>query len=320
MHDPTPLLEAILEQPGEDPPRLVYADWLEEYGDGHDRALAEFIRVGCAFVRTPAADLARRQQELLNAHGPAWLGPVTDGDVAPSWFRRGLAVLPLSLARYLRRQEEVRRCRAVLGVVCVVRDFGRMPQSVHEHGGSARRVGLALDLSPLGKHLWLPALQELGEDDRLLGVGRLVLRRCGLIQYEQLFETLAQSPYLSQVTEVDLGSTPGRLVELDDVAPFNHDLVEPLTSPPAVAFCRGLRKVVLSWDADALHGDERHERLFDLWRRTFPQARLFLNDHWFGTGNEDGILRLPPQGWPRRVGVGAERFLAECDELPPSLE
>src|SRR5687767_8806243 len=49
------LLRGVLEAPEDDAPRLVYADWLEENGDGER---AEFIRVcahaaraGCFFVQ-----------------------------------------------------------------------------------------------------------------------------------------------------------------------------------------------------------------------------------------------------------------------------
>ena len=39
------LLRAILDDPHDDVPRLVYADWLEEHGDETERVRAEFIRV-----------------------------------------------------------------------------------------------------------------------------------------------------------------------------------------------------------------------------------------------------------------------------------
>src|SRR5258708_6542850 len=38
-------LRDILDHPEDDAPRLVYANWLEAYGDEHDRARAEFIAV-----------------------------------------------------------------------------------------------------------------------------------------------------------------------------------------------------------------------------------------------------------------------------------
>ena len=37
-------LQAILETPDDDTPRLIYADWLDEHGDV---ARAEFIRLQC---------------------------------------------------------------------------------------------------------------------------------------------------------------------------------------------------------------------------------------------------------------------------------
>jgi uncharacterized protein (TIGR02996 family) len=43
------LIEAIRSRPDEDTPRLMYADWLEEYGQGDvDKATIEFIRVSCS--------------------------------------------------------------------------------------------------------------------------------------------------------------------------------------------------------------------------------------------------------------------------------
>lgn len=44
MNDRDALLTAILASPGEDTPRLMLADWLEEHGDGFDRWRAGFLR------------------------------------------------------------------------------------------------------------------------------------------------------------------------------------------------------------------------------------------------------------------------------------
>jgi uncharacterized protein (TIGR02996 family) len=52
------LLAAICAHPDEDTPRLVYADWLDEYGDAVDRARAEFIRVGCGLLSDKCARCA----------------------------------------------------------------------------------------------------------------------------------------------------------------------------------------------------------------------------------------------------------------------
>jgi uncharacterized protein (TIGR02996 family) len=41
----------IKENPEDETPRLILADWLEEYGDEHDAARAELIRVQCEMAR-----------------------------------------------------------------------------------------------------------------------------------------------------------------------------------------------------------------------------------------------------------------------------
>jgi uncharacterized protein (TIGR02996 family) len=46
-----PFLRAICENPSDDAPRLVYADWLDEHGDAER---ARFIRLMVAWVRDPA--------------------------------------------------------------------------------------------------------------------------------------------------------------------------------------------------------------------------------------------------------------------------
>jgi uncharacterized protein (TIGR02996 family) len=68
-------LQAIIEQPYDDTPRLIYADWLEDHGD---EARAEFIRVQCelsgmAVFNDHRRALQGRVLEILAAHGEEWL-------------------------------------------------------------------------------------------------------------------------------------------------------------------------------------------------------------------------------------------------------
>lgn len=72
-------LRTIFEQPDEDAPRLVYADWLEERGS---TARAELIRIQCS---QPDAE---RERELLAAHASEWAGPAFHRIYAFG-FRRG---------------------------------------------------------------------------------------------------------------------------------------------------------------------------------------------------------------------------------------
>src|SRR4051794_31944198 len=71
MHDGKALLAAVCEQPGDDLPRLAYADWLEENGEA-DRA--EFIRGQIELLRLGEDDprlapLAARTAQLEKQHG-----------------------------------------------------------------------------------------------------------------------------------------------------------------------------------------------------------------------------------------------------------
>jgi uncharacterized protein (TIGR02996 family) len=75
MNERDALMRAICENPDDDTPRLVFADWLQEHGED-DRA--EFIRAQVRFgelLRHGAPDtagLARRARELWIQHGTHW--------------------------------------------------------------------------------------------------------------------------------------------------------------------------------------------------------------------------------------------------------
>src|SRR5439155_16748024 len=84
-------LEDIRQHPNEDTPRLILADWLDDYGDDTDRGRAELIRVQCALARpgrSPAL-LHQRERELLQGYAEDWLGPLAD--LVEEWqFDRGM--------------------------------------------------------------------------------------------------------------------------------------------------------------------------------------------------------------------------------------
>jgi uncharacterized protein (TIGR02996 family) len=110
------LLRDIIDHPGDDAPRLIYADWLEEHGGQPERA--EFIRVQCEISASQGkamlpraerrfAEMKRREFDLLAAYGNRWAarpqprgastpwayreseGPVIEVGELISTFRRG---------------------------------------------------------------------------------------------------------------------------------------------------------------------------------------------------------------------------------------
>jgi len=93
MSDHDALLRAIGEQPEEDTPRLMYADWLEENGD---RDRADFVRNQIELARIDLNDhardpLVRKNARYLTTHAPYWrsLLPAIKG-VEWGDFNRGL--------------------------------------------------------------------------------------------------------------------------------------------------------------------------------------------------------------------------------------
>jgi uncharacterized protein (TIGR02996 family) len=108
-------LQAIIEDPDDDTPRLVYADYLDERGDPR----GEFIRVQLALARLPddprRPELEVRERRLLAEHGEEWARPLRPW--VTGWtFRRGFVEavkLPaqsyLDHAVVLRHRAPVRR-------------------------------------------------------------------------------------------------------------------------------------------------------------------------------------------------------------------
>ena len=87
------LLQEILDNPADDSPRRVYADWLTDQGGAVNAARGEFIQIQCVLARSPyaarPADLVRRERELLEAHGREW-GSLFGRLGCTCWqFRRG---------------------------------------------------------------------------------------------------------------------------------------------------------------------------------------------------------------------------------------
>lgn len=125
MSDGDALLRAILAQPDEDTPRLMYADWLDENGQP-DRA--EFIRLQILLYNTPFirkggplavwpdpwASRIARAGAMVQAHGAEWAGPARQ--LSPrlpehmfgSWFERGFVErVPLDWDVFLAHADEI---------------------------------------------------------------------------------------------------------------------------------------------------------------------------------------------------------------------
>ena len=82
MHSDEIFLAKLAEEPADDTTRLVYADWLDERGDPHSSAKAEFLRLTVQIASTKGRKgwkKARRKrlQELAAALEADWLAVVS---------------------------------------------------------------------------------------------------------------------------------------------------------------------------------------------------------------------------------------------------
>lgn len=73
MTEEQAFIEAIQENPDDDAPRLVFADWLDEHGAP---GKAEFLRLAVAAVRAPTPNQVERLRELRLRVGTDWIGEV----------------------------------------------------------------------------------------------------------------------------------------------------------------------------------------------------------------------------------------------------
>lgn len=103
MVDNQAFIQAILANPTDDSPRLVYADWLEERGDSR----GEFLRIQTALTRMPKKDkryarFRKRLKELrstLDSETLSWYNILRCGSAFPVSWREGQPLPKVSLPR-----------------------------------------------------------------------------------------------------------------------------------------------------------------------------------------------------------------------------
>lgn len=167
MDERRALMAAIIANPDEDTPRLMFADWLQEHGNKADQARAEFIRLQIQLARTKPGKAREKLEdaagELEETHRKAWLKPLTalgrewdPGDAAS--FTRGLLLFLFtepSAFLLKKNQTALQEALAAVGVeeLCFYSATKRVAALV---GSEALR--------------WVPRLQLPGADDAALAL------------------------------------------------------------------------------------------------------------------------------------------------------
>jgi uncharacterized protein (TIGR02996 family) len=154
MSERRALLEAIRAAPEDDAPRLVYADWLEEHGEGEtDRDRAEFIRAQCELARlrfgSPELEarhwaLRTREGELCVRHEQIWAAELNlpPNRLTRCWFQRGMVANVWCTVRYFVEHGDALLDAAPVEVVCFRRATARNITELRRCPAFARLPGV----------------------------------------------------------------------------------------------------------------------------------------------------------------------------------
>ena len=230
-------LATIRDNPFDDGPRLVLADWLEETGD---TARAEMIRIQCELQRSLAGDrakeLAARAQDLEQRHADEWYGGLR-AQVDHCRFDRGTLHVTISgnllrslgsafgfstLGRILATPDARQAWAWVTGLSLIEADdrlltnvvrapqFGAVVSLAAESVGAGGTAVLAesLHVKQLrwlllnGSGIGSDGATSLAVSPRLAGLNELHLRNCGV--GDGGAKALAFSPFLENLTRLNL--------------------------------------------------------------------------------------------------------------------
>ncbi|HEY7310545.1 MAG TPA: TIGR02996 domain-containing protein [Gemmataceae bacterium] len=217
------LLASICAAPDDIPSRLIFADWLEEFGDADsDRARAEFIRLQCAIENLEQwsperLDREERAKRLLKEHGEDWQrdlpgwARLRDDVVGGSRFRRGFLERIFGKAEdFFPSAEELFAITPVREVnITLIRDGGKALANCPQLA-KMRRLEAAFEESSLDLAAFLDSPYLLGL--RELALDYLVPHQSGrFLEYGAMLgddeaAALARCPRLSGLTALDVGS------------------------------------------------------------------------------------------------------------------
>lgn len=225
MSDGSALLRAILADPDDDAPRLIYADWIDENGDP---ARAAFIRAQITLARLPQDHpdrdrLVQTERTLWKQNRDAWKAWV------PKWahvdrFHRGfLEDIRCDAEDFIAHSDEVRsrtplmgarldgleaiavpvfRSRALDGMRRLTLSFPMRQAAWQQFAECPYLTRLTeLDLTSNGGAQWM--IHALIHSTGLPALRALKLKWCGLSDALVLF--LAYAPSSARLRELDLG-------------------------------------------------------------------------------------------------------------------
>jgi uncharacterized protein (TIGR02996 family) len=208
MADDAAQLQAVLDAPDDDAPRLAYARWCDARGDAASVARAELIRAQIDLARKDPADvkagrafgLQQRIEEILARHGAAWGQPLAGWVDAFHFVRGFIGWIELSARSFLDHGDRIFALAPVQHLdLTAVRDVDEAladsPLLAKIRSLSMNGCGLHdLHLQLLAASPYVTNLRWLSVADNHLGLPAA--------------EALAASPHLTNLAFAELRSNP----------------------------------------------------------------------------------------------------------------
>ena len=192
-------LNAVLDNPSADDPRLRYADWLDEHCDPR----GEFIRVQCRLARAAESgrclfELELREGELLHEFAPEWAKPIAD--LVELWaFHRGFVEeIGTAADRFLAHAEDLFRQAPVQEI-----HLGNIGNQVEALADSPW-LGRAPFVDLSGNRLGDQGIRQLTRSAKMAGIRGLNLSNTGMGDDGTL--ALASSEAFPNLEELYLGN------------------------------------------------------------------------------------------------------------------
>jgi uncharacterized protein (TIGR02996 family) len=202
MTDEDAFLRAVIADPEDDAPRLIYADWLDEHGQS---ARAELIRLQCARARWPdddsyPAQLMEREAHLLLAYARDWGAPVSGLTLSYHFGRGFIEHVMCDMLTFLEHYDELFRVAPVRHLA--LRNAGR----AHLRLGKCPHLSRLLTLDLSYNRLRDEGPAYLATSPYLKGLIALDLTRARV--GDEGARALARSPYLRSLESLCLRENP----------------------------------------------------------------------------------------------------------------
>jgi uncharacterized protein (TIGR02996 family) len=190
------------ENPEDDTPRLIFADWLADHGEPER---GEFLRLQCRVAQTREADEQERLHQhitaLLEQHQPTWLAPLEEIPRGYVNWRRGLLHINIATVPSRRTAERLAATEAWAWVEGLELNHHDWDDAIGVLAKSPLLTGITV-LEADEVMFEETGMRGLARSPYAANLSRLVFSEANI--GDNSIRALTRSPYLHRLTHLDL--------------------------------------------------------------------------------------------------------------------